>query len=156
MSFTIFAIVLIAFFGFGAYIVSEVIRDNKSKQSSQAISCTDDSALIADFTDSYRQNNTAALKSITEVVMEKDSYDTDQNCLYILTASYIKYGDLKSAEINFAKFSSIYQQSSAIQSSTDPNWQKKSLDSELGSLRKIVQDSEENAKILNHPNNRTQ
>jgi hypothetical protein len=63
---------------------------------------------------------------------------------------------LKNAEANFAKFSSIYQQSNAIQSSADPDWQKKGLESQIGLLRRITQDRKENAKKLNHPNNRTQ
>jgi hypothetical protein len=155
-SFITIAIVIIAIAGFGAYVVSEISRDNKAKQSSQAISCTEDRALIGKFTDSYRQNNTENLKSITEVVLEKENYDTDQNCLYILTASYLKVRDLNNAEAKFAEFSKIYQQSSAIQSSGEPDWQKESLETQIGLLRRMAQDRKENAKKLNHPNNRTQ
>jgi hypothetical protein len=156
ISFAIFTTILILIVGFGAYVASEIKRDKNAKQSSQAISCTEDRALVGNFTDSYRQNNTAALKSITEVVLEKENYETDQNCLYILTASYLSFRDLKNAEANFAKFSSIYQQSNAIQSSADPDWQKKGLESQIGLLRRMAQDRKENAQKLNHPNNRTQ
>ena len=144
-------IIIVAVFGFWRYSHNHLAARTAMSSTGGTCSASAKNAILPQAANALVMGDLKALGAITDQIKQSPGYAQDANCLYILTAYYLRSTNAAQAQLYLTKFDILYQKDLKVSTYLTNYMPVKTLQSEVASMVKAYRREQNNFYNMHPP-----